>query len=1847
MINNFKIEKNRNVGKILWIISTFVVLLSVSHKSEAKEGYIIPDFAFPQQVIEKSKDSLSVSLKHKEDLLALRNVMNIIVAENLLHERTAISRNLFLLDSISAELGPEYRSLTYLLKAEILRQEYLGNQSIYDSRELPLQDSPLPEDPLEWSGGIYKFQILDLVDSATNRLTQLADLPLETISLIISEHKNAYQIGMTIPEFIAFQGEKILRPFSTDSSMEIIPFYPERTSITTEGKCREKAIELLDLLINYYGKNNSLIKGIAITEKASLLKDYERENFLRKALDDLNNEEGKGIVLYKYWSSYGQEDNRLYSEINDWVKKFPNGFYHDFLASALSVITEQRIEVAFPSRSLPERTIKGELKISNINKGYLLVYQLREDQITIHDELILKNFNTTLRPYRIIEVADTGSIPFKYEKEIELSGLPVGTYALIPSKTRELTKGWNKASISSNYSTLRVTDITILSSFDSNEKGSGKVYVVNALDQRPIEGAVVSFFKGDSKNPEGRLVTNQEGWVNIPNGYYRVTASYKGNIAKREAGFSYYPSNNSVSYHSSILTDLSVYRPGDTIKFAIIGWKQENLMNSLLKNVPVDISMLDANYSEVGKVSLKLNDNGRCNGSMTVPEGRLLGNYQLLVRFPDNIRAGGGSVNFQVEEYKLPPFHIEMEQENSEDEETIAFKGAALTYAGLPVSDAEVTFRVSYLPWRWGFHGNTASYYEESRTDETGNFSIILPLNNLKGTIFERGRFSIIAEVTSPSGETEKSSPVFFYLGKAYDIRPVIADKIKITGDSIKLHIPVYDIAGLPVKSTLEYKIINTNDTALRYEGHFVSPNLDLPASIIKPGEYRLEFNEGEDIVTTTAVFWRQEDKKAPYPTPLWIPETEYVYDEETDEVTVCFGSYWNDHLLYVLSDGNRTIETKWIQQQDSLINISVKIPSGNPTLFLNISGLHDFRGETGIITLKPSKSLEKIEIETISFRENINAGDSEEWTFKFNIGDRAAQGVNAFAVLTDKALNAIRDFKWNLNIWQPSIYSKVNIMPSYLGRSFSYKIFSAATRNNLVPYSIPSWQTYGYPFVSYYMSRSVMTNMKMAAAGKVMADSMDDMKMEMAEEAADNAAGSYAESEIVEESQFRPVELPVAFFYPDLKANENGEVMVRFMVPDYNTTWQFQLTGYNNELKYSSLTLDAVSTKPVIVKTNLPRFIRTGDKVEISATLYNNTNMEMPVVGKIEILNPLTDKIIKEITSEEKIIKPSANTIISILYEVPDTLEAIAVRAYAKSSSHLDGEQGMVAIYPSSVPVIESTTFYAGRNDNEIELKIPKLSSDANVTLKYCDNPLWEILLSLPAFMENRNGSSLSIAEWLYGTILSQDIVTNNVAIAQGLKKILQSDDSTLSLSNLRKDESLKIASLQETPWLNKASSETERIRSLDKYLEPTLISGKIKEKQNELLKLQKSDGGFSWFENMNSSPYITGRIIKVLGYLNKQELLPEEMNYMSKKAVKYYDTYIENEVVKNKKINTALILDYLYSRNMFNFQKSPQFKKIEKECKDSIPNLWRHWNISMKAKAAMVLMDDKNYNSISSTIVTSLKEFIGNRLSMEEASLLLEIFGEIEPDSEITDKIKEIILLQKETQEWKTGIVTSGLIHSFMKNMSTDLIEVSLPEICISESKLEIPQTQQCIGNFTINLDALKVSGKEIIIKRKGGLPAWGGIISQHVKPVNEIKDVSVDNLTVKKKLYKIESDGTLKEVKVIRKGDKLKAILNISLSKDMDYIVITDSRASCLQPDEKLSGITFIDGMPMYQEGKTQKTSFFIERLPAGKYVISYDCHAEREGEYSLGISEIQSLYSPAQVAHSSGAIINVEP
>jgi len=163
---------------------------------------------------------------------------------------------------------------------------------------------------------------------------------------------------------------------------------------------------------------------------------------------------------------------------------------------------------------------------------------------------------------------------------------------------------------------------------------------------------------------------------------------------------------------------------------------------------------------------------------------------------------------------------------------------------------------------------------------------------------------------------------------------------------------------------------------------------------------------------------------------------------------------------------------------------------------------------------------------------------------------------------------------------------------------------------------------------------------------------------------------------------------------------------------------------------------------------------------------------------------------------------------------------------------------------------------------------------------------------------------------------------------------------------------------------------------------------------------------------------------------------------------------------------------------------------------------------------------------------------------------------------------------------------------------------------------------------------------------INRQGPSPAWGAIYSQFHQQMTEIKEVAIEELSISKEYYVYAADGTLHPATTFKVGDKVQVRNVIKCVKDMDFVTLTDERASCFEPVNQLSGYHYAEGVGYYLETKDSKSNIFFSDLRKGTHVIYYDVWVTAPGTFTSGIATIQCQYAPQLAAHSAGKSLQVK-
>jgi len=799
-----------------------------------------------------------------------------------------------------------------------------------------------------------------------------------------------------------------------------------------------------------------------------------------------------------------------------------------------------------------------------------------------------------------------------------------------------------------------------------------------------------------------------------------------------------------------------------------------------------------------------------------------------------------------------------------------------------------------------------------------------------------------------------------------------------------------------------------------------------------------------------------------------------------------------------------------------------------------------------------------------------------------------------------------------------------------------------------------------------------------------------------------EDSAGIAKKSDAV---QIRKNLQETAFFFPQLQTDKDGNVSFSFTTPEALTKWKMQLLAHTKSLSSAMATMETVTQKELMVMPNPPRFLREGDKITFSTKISNVTDKALSGSAKLELKDAfsgedITNQLISPLSGEMPkaegafSVDAKGNTQVSWSLEIPKGLQAVQYTIIAKAGDYSDGEQNVLPVLTNRMLVTETLPMWVRSNQTK-KFSLDKLKDNTSttltnhkLTLEITSNPAWYAVQALPYLMEYPHECNEQMFSRYYANTLASHIANSNPRIQEVFKQWANSD---ALLSNLEKNQELKSILIQETPWLRDAQSETEQ----KKRIALLFNLNKMKSEQaNALRKLQQNQmnsGAWSWFKGGRENRYITQHIISGLGHLKKLDVrssAPEasgETSSMIKKAIGYLDAEFVKEYEYMKRHSQDLSKDhlshtqlhYLYMRSFFPEVKSnKKTKEITAYYKGQAQKYWQKRSLYSKGLLALILhrMDD---SKTSTKIIKSLEQnsITSEELGMywksntgswhwyqapiETQALMIEAFGEIRPkDIETVDNLKIWLLKNKQTNQWKTTKATTEAVYALLLQGSewlsvTDAVDVLIGGKKIDPSKLENVKVEAGTGYYKTawNGKEVKQNMADIQISKKGKGIAWGAMYWQYFEDLDKITSAETP-LKLKKKLFLKNNTGTGEEISEItsktklKVGDLVRVRIELRADRPMEFVHMKDMRASGLEPINVMSRYKWQDGLGYYESTKDASTNFFFDFLPKGVFVFEYDLRVNNAGNFSSGITTIQSMYAPEFSSHSEGVRVNVE-
>lgn len=1923
----------RNTKAAIMIVAAFMLLFasggalaatpkksskSMSKKTERPKPntFESPDFAFPETVIANAEKVLRSSSSDTEVVSA---VVQLVIAESIRSSDSA-SRYVAMVDSVAQARGGVTGAVLYSLEAQIMNQIH-DNMWEADSRNLPLSE-PFPDNMCEWSGDMFRTRTLELCRKSLAEPELLKKTPISEWKPVLDGLSGEQK--ELCPDMYVFLASRAARISKAESrgTKSPIPFFGSSSEYLSPGaKSLVYSREVLSLLIDYAEEIKSpLLLGMLLQDK-KYDTDIEKYQRLSEAYSGYDSSPDSYLLLTGMADIVGrnesddEDDDKAREEfcnaraktieaLESYISRFPDSKYINNVRNSLTRL--QAYNISARGKSLYHSGDPVRIDVSGLSSGKTMYFKLfrfdREDSKLSNMKRILSRVHSTFVSVREFTGRTNGCEAVS--DSIDFGVLPYGDYGVVLASDG----GANRAGIIGDYEVYNftVSDLATISRKSENGNVKEGLYIVDNRNGMPLEGMKVTYRSiesGSRKSVVENVTTDSSGFAPISdkadNRVYwfetqRGADRIDGNLYLR----SY--SNNDESVCANVYTDLRLYHPGDTVKFAIVAYRTSDAGSKALANRNLRAVMFDASGVATDTIAVTTDSYGKAAGEFTLKKKGMNGTYSVnVLGETDGSDGKMRSIGYgfvEVADYVLPKFFVEVSTtaKSYKPGDTVKVEGRVMTYSGMPVADAKVKLKVDYrnfMPWRFR-NMDESSFYADLTTGSDGKFSIDLPTAAL-GKAYESGNFAVSASATSPAGETQESGNAYFSLGAKSNININSGGEIQVSGKKVKLEASVQDIDGTPEQMPLEYTLTDKYNGEIVSSGSFTSPALDLDADVVKSGTYiwKVWNPESEsEWKQKEIVIFRLSDKKPATKAALWVPVTEYVADDISATVEIVVGSSNKDqYILYTLSDKDKLLGSRWLKADDEVLRVKTPAIAPGATLFASFSAISDNEFCDREVRIVSRSEAEKLRSEVVTFRDKITSGGKETWRFRYTIGENGAAVIPVAATMTDKALNSIAPFSWrNVNLYTPNnpilIYGEVSNDES------SYWHIIGKLRKTDRSLSFPTLNTYGMPSVSDLLMDEIVIGYGVATresltgsidgvhirgSRKMAMNAMaaPEMKAEAAEEeiAEDGLADSAGDADSGnsgEQESYRPSECPVAFFMPSLLTDKDGMLDLSFTAPDFNTTWQLQLMAYDPEnMKSDIRTLQTVASKKVMVQSQLPRFLRTGDKSVFAFTTFNNSGEEAEISVKATLFNPITGETLAEKSFAPHKIADSASFVETIGFTAPSDIETVGVRVYASLGGSSDGEQSLIGILPSSTPVTESTPFYMAPDETSMSVAYPAGGEGSQTMFSYCDNPVWYCVTALPDMTFPTDASILSTLRHLYGNAIAYGLSVRYPKILEAIRLWKEEGDSTL-VSPLRRDDALKVVALGETPWTLDAESETLRMSRLSRLFDSQACSAAIDNALDDLIKRQLSGGAWSWCEGMRPSTYVTGRVLLYLSMLRQMDFLPADkrVDEAIKKAVAYCDKELYADYLRNKKhFSTTGMLNYMYVRSgLGRIAMSGDYASLQKLALNAVKKDWRNFSIYNSAVAAIVL-SRCGYPMEARTILESLRQ---KALTSKERGMwfdnlnsswdgrnklittmqVLEAYSEVSPKAPQIDELRQWLLIQRQTEDWGTAEQIAEVVYAILSSGSDWTADFAPATFKLNGKDIAVDRRDALTGTFTLPLDS---KGGTIEIAKSAGHQSWGGVLSRRILPITEVKPFSESDITVSKRVLRVieDADGNrteeVKEGQTLRKGDKVRIEIMLTSQRDMDYVCVIDGRSAALSPVEQLSGYVWQDGSGYYRDVRNDCTNLFFDFLPKGITYTGYDCFVSQDGVYSLGIAQTQCLYAPMQTAHSGGSLLEV--
>ena len=595
-------------------------------------------------------------------------------------------------------------------------------------------------------------------------------------------------------------------------------------------------------------------------------------------------------------------------------------------------------------------------------------------------------------------------------------------------------------------------------------------------------------------------------------------------------------------------------------------------------------------------------------------------------------------------------------------------------------------------------------------------------------------------------------------------------------------------------------------------------------------------------------------------------------------------------------------------------VPVGDKETGGFTARWIGVDGMDAVGGDVGVAVPRKDKSLT---VKLVGKPDALDPGQSAKWTVE--VKDQKGRAVDGEALVTifDRSLElyAKQYNYWANALWAPPPppTSRADGAQTGYGMSLPADEAEAARAQKEIqghyqPRQTPrfSWEQtqyrgYGYGAIGgggRFALRSAANApgappMAVAAPAPSRRGHAETKKAEAGDQdndgivdAADKSiAGETEEAEKkppAPKDELRTNMAETAAWIPDV-ALANGKGSFSFKAPERLTSWRVQILALGRAVE-AGVGEDTFATKkPLMVRVEIPRFFREGDRSTITAVVHNETdaaltaNVDLDIVDDATLHSGLEALGVKSHTARVE-VPAHGLTPVEFAIVAPENIATYKIRAHATAGKLSDAEERGLPILPSRERLVQSQVVALHGNDKKtIEFgelehsKDPSLRSEA-MTVSIDPQLALSVLRSIPFLVEYPYECVEQTLNRYVPLAVVNEIYKKHPEIA---KAIAAAPHRETQYEPWNKDDPRRMLMLTETPWLQQANggSNDARLRDL---LNPALVKSMQEDALAKLGRAQNGSGAFPWFPGGRDDFYMTLYVLEQLAILQDFGVTP-----------------------------------------------------------------------------------------------------------------------------------------------------------------------------------------------------------------------------------------------------------------------------------------------------------------------------------------------------------------------------------